>query len=70
MTLARAAAGMSLHERQVAALVAAGHSDAAIAERLLISVAAVEWTVAKLSRTLGAESRTALTTLLAAPRGA
>jgi DNA-binding CsgD family transcriptional regulator len=61
---------MSLQERQVAALVAAGHSDAAIAERLLISLAAVEWTVAKLSRTLGVESRDGLATLLAATRRA
>jgi DNA-binding CsgD family transcriptional regulator len=70
VTLARAASGMSLQEREVAVLVAAGHSDAAIAERLLISVPAVEWTVAKLSRTLGVESRDALTTLLADTRRA
>lgn len=56
-----------MKERQVAGLVAAGHSDAAIAERLLLSVAAVEWLVAKLCRTLGVDSRdglvAALTTL-------
>jgi DNA-binding NarL/FixJ family response regulator len=51
---------MSIKERQVAALVAAGHSDAAIAERLLLSVATVEWVVAKLSRTLGVDSRDGL----------
>jgi DNA-binding CsgD family transcriptional regulator len=59
-----------MKERQVAALVAAGHPDAAIAERLLLSVPAVEWVVAKLSRTLGVDSRDGLVSALTALRRA
>jgi DNA-binding CsgD family transcriptional regulator len=60
------ALGMTMKERQVAALVAAGHPDAAIAQRLLLSVPAVEWAIAKLSRTLGVDSRDDLVAALTA----
>jgi DNA-binding CsgD family transcriptional regulator len=70
LDLGRGASGLSLRERQVAGLVAAGHSDAAIAERLLLSVAAVEWLVAKLSRAFGVDSREGLVAALATLRRA
>jgi DNA-binding CsgD family transcriptional regulator len=55
----------STTERRVGLLVGAGHADQAIAARLLLSVQTVEWTVAKLCRTLGVRSRDELVVLLA-----
>jgi DNA-binding NarL/FixJ family response regulator len=57
-------AGLSITERRVGALVAEGCTDRAIASRLLLSVQTVEWCVAKLCRTLRAESRAELAALL------
>jgi DNA-binding NarL/FixJ family response regulator len=50
----------SITEKRVGALVAAGCTDRMIASRLLLSVQAVEWSVAKLCRVLGVESRAEL----------
>ena len=60
----RAGVSLSIAERRVGSLVAASCSDALIAERLLLSMQAVEWTVAKLSRRFGAGSREELAALL------
>ena len=57
-------AAFSITERRVGSLVAAGCTDRAIAHRLLVTVEAVEWSVAKLCRGLGVESREALAALL------
>lgn len=48
---------LSLAERRVAALVSAGHSNEAIAERLAVGAQAVEWHIAKLSQVLEVSSR-------------
>src|SRR5690606_32126043 len=50
--------GISLGERAIAALLAEGHQDAVIAERLGISVRTCRAHIARLSETLGAASRT------------
>ncbi|MEU1051399.1 helix-turn-helix transcriptional regulator [Streptomyces sp. NPDC005876] len=52
--------GISHRERSIAALLAEGHQDAVIAERLGISVRTCRAHIAKLSETLGAASRTQL----------
>ncbi|MGW0912905.1 LuxR C-terminal-related transcriptional regulator [Streptomyces sp. NPDC002784] len=52
--------GISSRERSIAALLAEGHQDAVIAERLGISVRTCRAHIARLSETLGAASRTQL----------
>jgi DNA-binding CsgD family transcriptional regulator len=52
--------GISHRERAIAALLAEGHQDAVIAERLGISVRTCRAHIARLSETLGAASRTQL----------
>ncbi|MDX2596170.1 MULTISPECIES: helix-turn-helix transcriptional regulator [Streptomyces] len=52
--------GISHRERSIAALLAEGHQDAVIAERLGISVRTCRAHIARLSDTLGAASRTQL----------
>ncbi|MFD8913090.1 LuxR C-terminal-related transcriptional regulator [Streptomyces sp. NPDC059575] len=52
--------GISHRERSIAALLAEGHQDAVIAERLGISVRTCRAHIARLSETLGATSRTQL----------
>ncbi|GAA2581196.1 MULTISPECIES: helix-turn-helix transcriptional regulator [Streptomyces] len=52
--------GISLREQSIAALLAEGHQDAVIAERLGISVRTARAHIARLSETLGAASRTQL----------
>ncbi|MGV9455803.1 LuxR C-terminal-related transcriptional regulator [Streptomyces sp. NPDC003635] len=52
--------GISYRERSIAALLAEGHQDAVIAERLGISVRTCRAHIARLSETLGAVSRTQL----------
>ncbi|MFJ3231542.1 LuxR C-terminal-related transcriptional regulator [Streptomyces sp. NPDC086787] len=52
--------GISHRERSIAALLAEGHQDAVIAERLGISVRTCRAHIARLSETLGAVSRTQL----------
>jgi DNA-binding CsgD family transcriptional regulator len=51
-------------ERRVGSLLAAGYGDAEIATRLLLSTQSVEWSVAKLCRTLEVSSRRELVALL------
>lgn len=48
---------VSIEERRIAQLLAAGHADDAIAARLLLSAETVEWTVAKLCALLGVGAR-------------
>ena len=55
---------LSMTEQRVGSLIAAGHADAEIAHRLVVSVQIVEWSVAKLCRTLEVESRDELVALL------
>ncbi|MEV7794972.1 LuxR C-terminal-related transcriptional regulator [Streptomyces sp. NPDC087512] len=68
--------GISHREQSIAALLAEGHQDAVIAERLGISVRTARAHIARLSETLGAASRTQLGVRIAqagldaAPRGA
>jgi DNA-binding CsgD family transcriptional regulator len=57
--------GISHRERSIAALLAEGHQDAVIAERLGISVRTCRAHIARLSETLGAASRTQLGVRLA-----
>ncbi|MFI9601606.1 LuxR C-terminal-related transcriptional regulator [Streptomyces sp. NPDC052043] len=52
--------GISHRERSIAALLAEGHQDAVIAERLGISVRTCRAHIARLSETLGAAGRTQL----------
>ncbi|MFF4270303.1 LuxR C-terminal-related transcriptional regulator [Streptomyces sp. NPDC001536] len=52
--------GISNREQSIAALLAEGHQDAVIAERLGISVRTCRAHIARLSETLGAASRTQL----------
>ncbi|WP_121708636.1 helix-turn-helix transcriptional regulator [Streptomyces sp. E5N91] len=52
--------GISHREQSIAALLAEGHQDAVIAERLGISVRTARAHIARLSETLGAASRTQL----------
>jgi DNA-binding CsgD family transcriptional regulator len=52
--------GISHREQSIAALLAEGHQDAAIAERLGISVRTCRAHIARLSETLGAANRTQL----------
>ncbi|MFF0203282.1 LuxR C-terminal-related transcriptional regulator [Streptomyces sp. NPDC005017] len=52
--------GVSHREQSIAALLAEGHQDAAIAERLGISVRTCRAHIARLAETLGAASRTQL----------
>jgi DNA-binding CsgD family transcriptional regulator len=52
--------GITHRERSIAALLAEGHQDAAVAERLGISVRTCRAHIARLSETLGAASRTQL----------
>ncbi|MCH0562924.1 MULTISPECIES: helix-turn-helix transcriptional regulator [unclassified Streptomyces] len=52
--------GISHREKSIAALLAEGHQDAVIAERLGISVRTCRAHIARLSETLGAASRTQL----------
>ncbi|MDX3118931.1 helix-turn-helix transcriptional regulator, partial [Streptomyces scabiei] len=52
--------GVSHREQSIAALLAEGHQDAVIAERLGISVRTCRAHIARLSETLGAASRTQL----------
>jgi DNA-binding CsgD family transcriptional regulator len=60
---------LSITERRIGALVAAGYADAEIAARLLLSPQTVAWSVAKLCRTFEAVSRDELVSLLAELRG-
>ena len=60
---------LSITERRVGSLVAAGYADTEIAARLLLSPQTVAWSVAKLCRTLEAGSRDELVSLLAELRG-
>ncbi|MGJ5826252.1 helix-turn-helix transcriptional regulator [Streptomyces ossamyceticus] len=53
-------AGITHRERSIAALLAEGHQDAVVAERLGISVRTCRAHIARLSETLGAASRTQL----------
>lgn len=68
--------GISHREQSIAALLAEGHQDAVIAERLGISVRTARAHIARLSETLGAASRTQLGVRIAqagldgSPRGA
>jgi len=55
---------LSITERRVGSLVAEGFADPVIANRLLLTVQAVEWSVAKLCRALGVASREELAALL------
>jgi DNA-binding CsgD family transcriptional regulator len=48
---------LSITERRVGTLVAAGYADTEIAARLLLSPQTVEWTIAKLCLTLEVASR-------------
>ncbi len=48
---------LSMMERRVGSLVAAGYVEREIARRLLVSPQLVEWTVAKLCRKFAAGSR-------------
>jgi DNA-binding CsgD family transcriptional regulator len=48
---------LSMMERRVGSLVAAGYAEVEIARRLLLSPQLVEWTVAKLCRTFAVTSR-------------
>ncbi len=57
---APAVEGVSHREQSIAALLAEGHQDAVIAERLGISVRTCRAHIARLSETLGAASRTQL----------
>ena len=57
-------ASLSITERRVGSLVAAGYTDGEIANRLLVSVRQVEWSVAKLCRALDVDSREELAALL------
>jgi DNA-binding CsgD family transcriptional regulator len=52
--------GITHRERSIAALLAEGHQDAVVAERLGISVRTCRAHIARLSETLGASSRTQL----------
>jgi DNA-binding CsgD family transcriptional regulator len=52
--------GITHRERAIAALLAEGHQDAVVAERLGISVRTCRAHIARLSETLGAASRTQL----------
>ncbi|MFE9684699.1 LuxR C-terminal-related transcriptional regulator [Streptomyces sp. NPDC006285] len=52
--------GITHRERSIAALLAEGHQDAVVAERLGISVRTCRAHIARLSETLGAASRTQL----------
>ncbi|WP_105973008.1 helix-turn-helix transcriptional regulator [Streptomyces geranii] len=52
--------GISHRERSIAALLAEGHQDAVVAERLGISVRTCRAHIARLAETLGAASRTQL----------
>jgi DNA-binding CsgD family transcriptional regulator len=68
--------GITHRERSIAALLAEGHQDAVVAERLGISVRTCRAHIARLSETLGAASRTQLGVRIAQagldgpPRGA
>lgn len=55
---------LSMTERRVGSLVAAGYADPEIAARLLLSEQTVQWSVAKLCRTLDVGSRHELAALL------
>jgi DNA-binding NarL/FixJ family response regulator len=59
---------VSITEGRVGKLVAAGYLDSEIANRLLLTPQAVEWSIAKLCRTLQAGSRSELVMRLAALR--
>jgi len=48
---------LSMTERRVGSLVAAGYADSDIAARLLLSEQTVLWSIAKLCRTLDVGSR-------------
>jgi DNA-binding CsgD family transcriptional regulator len=48
---------LSITERRVGSLVAAGYAEGEIARRLLLSPQLVDWTVAKLCRTFATASR-------------
>ena len=64
-------AQLSMTELRVGTLVSAGHSDEAIARRLALTLQAVEWHVAKLSRILDVSARddlAAALTRLPSPR--
>ena len=60
---------LSMIERRVGALVAAGYEEIEIARHLLMSPQRVEWTVAKLCRTFEAASRAELAEQLRALSG-
>ncbi|MGZ8692116.1 MAG: LuxR C-terminal-related transcriptional regulator [Gaiellaceae bacterium] len=60
---------LSMTERRVGSFVAAGYSDTEIAKRLLVSAQIVEWSVAKLCRTLDVGSRDDLAAQLRALSG-
>lgn len=60
---------LSMTERRVGSLVAAGYSDIEIAGRLLLSAPIVEWSVAKLCGTLEVGTRDELAAVLRALSG-
>ena len=60
---------LSETEAQIAALAAAGRTNAEIAAELVISPKTVKWNLSKLYRKLGVRSRTELAGALATHRG-
>jgi DNA-binding NarL/FixJ family response regulator len=60
---------LTMTERRVGSLVAAGYADPEIAARLLLSEQTVQWSVAKLCRTLDLGSRHELAARLGESRG-
>jgi DNA-binding CsgD family transcriptional regulator len=60
---------LSMTERRVGSLVAAGYVETEIAKRLLLSAQLVEWTVAKLCQTFGVGSQDELAGQLRALSG-
>ena len=55
---------LSMTERRVGSLLAAGCTEAEVAARLLLNAETVAWVVAKLCRTLEVEARPELVALL------
>ena len=60
---------LTMTERRVGSLVASGYADSEIAARLLLSEQTVQWSIAKLCRTLDLGSRHELAARLRASRG-
>ena len=60
---------LTMTERRVGSLLAAGYEEPEIASRLLLSEQTVQWSIAKLCRTLDVGSRHELAARLGASRG-